>query len=185
MRLSLIVSTFAMLRVASLVRPLRPLLVARMATQGTRDRELSSTASSRAPINNVAVIGSGLMGAGIAQVLDRICSSVLTIHAVLQSVLLYAGCSSNRSHCVPSRREGGAPGQSTCLHHLLHTESGKENILRGSESKWKLETRVILSLPLTIRDSRLYTCELHLYRSTCTYMYVCYAACDVVDLCPY
>ena len=69
-----------MLRVASLVRPLRPLLVARMATQGTRDRELSSTASSRAPIKNVAVIGSGLMGAGIAQVL-RICSSVLyTVH---------------------------------------------------------------------------------------------------------
>lgn len=68
MRFALTHSYSAMLRVASIVRPLRPHLVASMAAQGTRTRELSSTASSRAPIKNVAVIGSGLMGSGIAQV---------------------------------------------------------------------------------------------------------------------
>ena len=72
-----------MWQATSLFRPLRSHLVAGMATQGTRGRELSSTAASRAPIKNVAVIGSGLMGSGIAQVREglilkeRCCSSEL------------------------------------------------------------------------------------------------------------
>ena len=59
----------AMLRVTpSLLRPLRSHLLAGMAAQGARGRELSSAAAARAPIKHVAVIGSGLMGSGIAQV---------------------------------------------------------------------------------------------------------------------
>lgn len=59
-----------MLRVAlSVVRPLRPGLLAGMASQDTRSRDFSSTTTGRAPIKNVAVIGCGLMGAGIAQVI--------------------------------------------------------------------------------------------------------------------
>ena len=58
-----------MLRVSSrLLGQLRSPLAACMATQGTCSRDLSSTAPARAPINTVTVIGSGLMGSGIAQV---------------------------------------------------------------------------------------------------------------------
>ena len=58
-----------MLRV--LLRPLRPRLMAAgggMLGRESQTRDLGSSPSTRAPIKNVAVIGSGLMGSGIAQV---------------------------------------------------------------------------------------------------------------------
>lgn len=58
-----------MLRATSrLLCPLRPYLVAGMAGHESCGRNLSSSSAARTPIKNVAVIGSGLMGSGIAQV---------------------------------------------------------------------------------------------------------------------
>ena len=59
----------AMLRVTPrLLCRLRPHFVAGMAAQQSRSRSLASSTAARTPIKNVAVIGSGLMGSGIAQV---------------------------------------------------------------------------------------------------------------------
>ena len=58
----------AMLHRLALLPRLSPaprLLVGAMATHS---RDLSSSSTARSPIKNVAVIGSGLMGSGIAQV---------------------------------------------------------------------------------------------------------------------